>query len=90
MIEKSKEMRSNAGEQSATQHSPTPGRHNPQQDASTRHGFSNNMRILVSSRDITTLLALSSLLTLTISLGSIVSTLHNQILRAVVVAAREV
>ena len=68
--------------------SPTPRRHDPQEDASTRHGFSNNMTFLFGSR--ATLLALSGLLALTVSLGGVVTSLDNQVLRAVVVAAREV
>jgi hypothetical protein len=71
--------------------SPTPRRHNPQQDTSTRHGFSNNMTFLsrrLSNR--TTLRALSSSLALTVSLGGVITLLDNQVLGAVIVAAREV
>ena len=68
--------------------SPRSRRYDSQKDASTRHGFSNNVRVLYSNR--ATLLALSSSLTLTVSLGGIVTLLDNQVLRAVVVAAREV
>jgi hypothetical protein len=68
--------------------SPTSRRYDSQKDASTGHGFSNNMTVLYSNR--ATLLALSSSLALTVSLGGIVTLLDNQVLRAVVVAAREV
>ena len=89
MIEKTRNLRLPCRRAIGYPASPTSRRHNPQQDASARHGFSNNMSILFSSSR-ATLLALSSLLTLTISLGGIISLLDNQILRAVIVAAAEV
>jgi hypothetical protein len=70
--------------------SPTTRRYNPQQDAGARHGFSNNMAFLRRLYRAITLRGLSGGLTLTISLGSVITLLDNQVLGAVIMTAGEV
>jgi hypothetical protein len=70
--------------------SPTSRRYNPQEDTGTRHGFSNNMAFLCRLHTAITLRGLSRGLTLTVSLGSVITLLDDQVLSAVVVTAGEV